>query len=125
MVEIITVLVFTWIAMAVLTAWLVEILKKIFPWIDFNFPVAISGKVLIFYVERILALAIAAVLSWSVSLDFFVLLGIDSRIAGLGWIISFIVVSQGSSGFHDLWGRIKIAFNKFMEEFGEQRDGQA
>lgn len=119
MVEIITVLVFTWIAMAVLTAWLVEILKRIFPWIDFNFPVIISGKELIFYVERILALIIAAVLSWSVSLDFFVLLGIDSRIPLLGWIISFIVVSQGSNGFHDLWGRIKVAFSKFMEEFGQ------
>ena len=119
MVEIITVLVFTWIAMAVLTAWLVEILKRVFPWIDYNVAVVVSGKPLVFYVERILALIIAAVLSWSVALDFFVLLGIESKIPYLGWVISFIVVSQGSNGFHDLWGRIKVAFSKFMEEFGQ------
>lgn len=118
MAEALTVLFFTWIAMGALTAWLVDFFKKLIPWVDYQRKVMVSGKEKIIYAEHYAALLIAGVLSWSVALDFFDLLGINSKYAPLGWLLSCFIVSQGSHGLHDVWQRIKEPFYKFLKEFG-------
>ena len=118
MVEAITVTLFSWVAMATLTAWLVDTFKRIFPWLDYRRFVVVSGKEMTFCAEHLAALIIAGILSWAVELDFFLLLGISSRMTDLGWILSFIIISQGSHGLHDFFGRLKDNVSYFMESYG-------
>jgi hypothetical protein len=43
-VEAITVTLFSWVAMATLTAWLVETFKRIIPWLDYQRVVVVSAR---------------------------------------------------------------------------------
>jgi len=124
-VEVISVVIFQWLVMAVVTTTLTEILKELFPWLHYQCKIAISGKEKMFYAERLIALLIAAGMSFAVSLDFFELFGISSCIPYLGWVVSFMIVSRGSSGIHDLWGQVKAAYTRFVDEFGAKlEDGE-
>ncbi len=106
-----------WIMMAVLCKWVVDILKAIFPWLDTSFKIGSGEKE--FHVEWLVSILVAGLLCFGANLDFFNLLGIEYDLPWVGLIIGLLVIASGSSGIHDLWGLIKAAVKRFMDEHGD------